>query len=571
MNALHELKETFRPIIGQYTDNDVDQTDAMLAMIRPAGDPKHGDFQANFAMALGKRAQKPPREVAETIVDSVDLSTLCQNVEIAGPGFINLKLDDNWLKSQLKLALNDDRLAVNKVDAPRNFIVDYSSPNVAKPMHVGHIRSTVIGDALTRILNFMGHVAKSDNHLGDWGTQFGMILYGYKHFRDQDAFESDTIGELSRLYRLVRKLIDFHNSKANVPKLQAAVKEAEGQVAELEESRSALEEKSAIKKIKKQISQANKRVADAKEKLDKATGSVSAVEESKELSTLAQQHPDIATAVLLETSKLHAGDEENRKLWDQFLPICKQDMQTIYDRLNVSFNMELGESYYNDMLGSIVDELEAKGFARESDGAMCVFLDDFDTPMIVRKKDGAFLYSTTDLATIKYRTDNFNADACLYVVDHRQHEHFEKLFAVASLWGFEQLELKHVSFGTVMGKDGKPFQTRSGDTVGLAGLLDEAEKRAAAIAKDLNEDLSAEKLKENAHVVGIGSLKYADLSQNRSSDYTFDYEKMLALKGNTAAYLQYGYARVQGILRKVEIDPQPLRSAPVEFLFHRRY
>ena len=567
MNALHELKEKFRPIILAYVQDDVSQTDAMLAMIRPAGDAKHGDFQANFAMPLGKKAGQPPREIADAIVEKADLSDICQNVEIAGPGFINLKLDDQWIKQNLKLALADGRLAVAPVASPRNYIVDYSSPNVAKPMHVGHIRSTVIGDALTRILNFVGHQAKSDNHLGDWGTQFGMILYGYKNFRDEANFESDTIGELTRLYRLVRKLIDYHGAKKKLPELQTVLEELETQLGGLKQQQSAAEEKSAIKKIKKEISQVGKRVTDAKEKLEKATTSITAVEEDSDLAKIAANHPGIGPSALLETAKLHEGDEENRDLWSKFLPICKQDMQTIYDRLNVEFDMALGESYYNDMLGGIVDELEAKGFARESDGAMCVFLDDFETPMIVRKKDGAFLYSTTDLATIKYRMDNFDADACLYVVDHRQHEHFEKLFAVAKLWGYDEAELKHVSFGTVMGKDGKPFQTRSGDTVGLAGLLNEAEKRAGDIAKELNEGITDDQLTENARVVGIGSLKYADLSQNRASDYTFDYEKMLALKGNTAAYLQYGYARVQGILRKVEIDPQPLRSSPVEFEF----
>ena len=566
MNALHELKEKFRPIISTYVESDACQTDVLLGMIRPAGDAKHGDFQANFAMPLGKRAGKPPREVAQAIVDQADLSTICQNVEIAGPGFINLKLDDDWIKQNLKKALADERLAVSRVASPRNYIVDYSSPNVAKPMHVGHIRSTVIGDALTRVLNFVGHCAKSDNHLGDWGTQFGMILYGYKHFRDQAAFDTDTIGELSRLYRLVRKLIDYHGSKAKLPELKSALAELETQLADLKKQQSGTEEKAALKKIKKEISQVGKRVTDAKEKLENATTSISSVE-GGELAALANEHPEIGTAVLLETSKLHAGDTENKDLWTEFLPICKQDMQTIYDRLSVEFDMELGESFYNDMLGTIVDEFEAKGFARQSDGAMCVFLDDFETPMIIRKKDGAFLYSTTDLATIKYRMENFDADACLYVVDHRQHEHFEKLFAVANLWGYDEAELMHVSFGTVMGKDGKPFQTRSGDTVGLAGLLNEAEKRAGEIAKELNEGIAADQLAENARVVGIGSLKYADLSQNRSSDYTFDYEKMLALKGNTAAYLQYGYARVQGILRKVEIDPVPLRSQPVDFEF----
>lgn len=564
MNALHQLKEKFRPIIANMIESDSVQTESLLAMIRPANDAKHGDFQANFAMPLGKKIGQPPREVAQAAIDQVDLSDICQTVEIAGPGFINLKLDDAWIKQNLKNALSDPRLAVKPVTTPKNFIVDYSSPNVAKPMHVGHIRSTVIGDALTRILNFMGHHAKSDNHLGDWGTQFGMILYGYKNFLDQSAFDADTIGELSRLYRLVRKLIDYHGLKSKLPELSAAVDELETQLTTLKQSQSQATEKPVVKKIKKDISQVTKRAADANEKLQKATTLIADVE-SGELASIADQHSTIGTDVLLETAKLHAGDQQNKDLWTQFLPICKQDMQTIYDRLNVTFDMELGESYYHGMLSDVVGELEAKGFARISDGAMCVFLDDFETPMIIRKQDGAFLYSTTDLATIKYRMDNFDADACLYVVDHRQHEHFEKLFAVASLWGFDDAELKHVSFGTVMGKDGKPFQTRSGDTVGLSGLLDEAEKRASDIARELNPEIDASSLAQNARVVGIGSLKYADLSQNRSSDYTFDYEKMLALKGNTAAYLQYGYARVQGILRKIEIDPQPLRTSPVEF------
>ncbi len=566
MNALKELQTCFQPVLGKYTDN----VDDMLNLIRPSKEAKFGDFQANFAMPLGKSTGKPPREIAEEIVAAVDLSGLCEHVEIAGPGFINLTLKEQWLKSNLAHALADDRLGVEPVASPRNYIVDYSSPNVAKAMHVGHIRSTVIGDALTRILNFMGHQAKSDNHIGDWGTQFGMIIYGYRNFRVEADFDKDPIGELSRLYRFVRLLIDFHKSTGKLPELQTQLKQLQAELADQKQQQSIAEEKSAIKKIKKEISQTNKRIAECQQQIAKATGIVEQVNADSLVET-ADAHKDIATAVLLETAKLHEGNAENRELWEKFLPICKQDMQTIYDRLDVSFDMELGESYYHQQLGDVVNDLEAKGFARISDGAMCVFLEDFETPMIVRKQDGAFLYSTTDLATIKYRMENFAADACLYVVDHRQHEHFEKLFAVASMWGYDQAELKHVSFGTVMGKDGKPFQTRSGDTVGLAGLLDEAERRALVIAKEVNETLShpvdESQLKENALVVGIGSLKYADLSQNRSSDYTFDYDKMLALKGNTATYLQYGYARVQGIWRKVDTDIDSVRANPVEFAF----
>jgi arginyl-tRNA synthetase len=413
MNALHQLQEKFRPIIAeimQAGDSPIDaaQTESMLAMIRPAGDPKFGDFQANFAMPLGKKIGQPPREVAQRLVLQTDLSDICQTVDIAGPGFINLKLDDCWVKQNLKRALSDSKLAVDPVESPKKYIVDYSSPNVAKPMHEGHIRSTVIGDALTRILNFMGHDAKSDNHLGDWGTQFGMILYGYQNFLDQQAFESNTIGELSRLYRLVRKLIDYHGSKSKLPELEAAVGDLETQLDQLKQSQSQTQEKPAVKKIKKEINQVSKRLADVEEKRDKAIDQITSIQNS-ELAEVASQHPNIGTDVLLETAKLHAGDQHNKDLWTKFLPICKQDMQTIYDRLDVSFDMELGESYYHDMLGDVVDELEAKGFARISDGAMCVFMEDFETPMIVRKKDGAFLYSTTDLATIKYRMENFDA------------------------------------------------------------------------------------------------------------------------------------------------------------------
>ena len=256
------------------------------------------------------------------------------------------------------------------------------------------------------------------------------------------------------------------------------------------------------------------------------------------------------------------------KLWNEFLPFCREDIQRIYDRLGVSFDHELGESFYHNQLAAVAESFETKGLARESEGALCVFMDDFDTPMIIQKKDGAFLYATTDLATIKYRICEFKADAVLYVVDHRQHEHFDKLFAAAALWGYSDVELNHVSFGTVLGEDGKPYKTRSGDTVGLEGLLDEAESRALEVAKeqDQGNNLSDEELANIAKVIGIGGLKYIDLSQNRSSDYQFSHDKMLALKGNTATYLQYSYARVQGIFRKGDVGTGSLRTDPKAFL-----
>ena len=560
MNALSEIKSRFSVALATQVD---DPTQA-LSMIRPAGDPKFGDYQANCAMPLGKQLGKPPREIAADLVANVSLDTLCSDVEIAGPGFINLTLSDEWLNTSLTTALQDERLGVATTDAVRKYVVDYSSPNIAKPMHVGHIRTTVIGDAIAKVLRFAGHDVITDNHLGDWGTQFGMIIYGYKNFLDTAAFETEPVQELGRLYKFVRQIMDYHSTKKQLPLTIAAQEKAQQTVDEL----TALPD-TGDKKQKKARNNANSAVKKLTEKIAGMKQVIDAIESTPELASIAAAHPDIGDAALLETAALHAGDETNLGLWKQFLPMCRADIQKIYSRLNVSFDKELGESFYHDQLGDVVKDLEAKGFARESEGAVCIFLDNHDTPMIVQKRDGAFLYATTDLATIKYRVENFNADASLYVVDHRQSEHFEKLFDVAALWGYNQTELTHVSFGTVMGKDKKPFKTRSGDTVGLEGLLDEAETRAAAIAKENNPEITDELLAKAAKVVGLGGLKYADLSHARTSDYVFDYDKMLAVKGNSATYLQYGYARVQGIIRKTEADIEAIRKSPVPFEFEK--
>jgi len=266
---------------------------------------------------------------------------------------------------------------------------------------------------------------------------------------------------------------------------------------------------------------------------------------------------------------LHKGDEENIALWKEFLPECLKDIQKIYDRLDIKFDHVLGESFYHDELANVVNDLEAKGFTQISDGAVCIFLDNQETPMIIQKADGAYLYSTTDLATIKYRMDNMKSDACLYVVDHRQSEHFEKLFDVAAKWGYDESELTHVSFGTVLGEDGTPFKTRSGDTVGLESLLDEAQSRALVVAIENNSELPTERHDEISKVVGLGAIKYADLSQNRASDYKFSYDKMLATRGNTATYLQYAYARVHGIARKTDANWEAIRANPVPFEFEK--
>jgi arginyl-tRNA synthetase len=509
MSILADLKAGFRNALAGLSDS----PDELLDLIRTSQDPKFGDYQANLAMPLGKRLRKPPRQVAQEIVDRIDLAAVCQSTEIAGPGFINLRLRDEYLAARLEAAVGDPRLGIAPVARPRTYVVDYSAPNVAKEMHVGHIRSTVIGDALGRTLRFLGHKAISDNHIGDWGTQFGMIIYGWRHFRDEAAYRENPVRELGRLYRLVRRLVDVYETD-----------DAEKRQRELADP---------------------------------------------EIGPLAAAHPQIGTAVLEETAKLHAGDEENLRLWREFLPHCEADIERIYDRLGVRFDHTLGESFYQPMLGPLVEDLLRTGVARPSEGAICIFLEGHETPMLVRKQDGAFLYATTDLATLRYRMETWHPDAVLYVVDHRQSLHFKLLFQAARLVGYAHpdTQLMHVSFGTVLGEDGRPFKTRAGDTVSLEGLLDEAVRRAARIvaenddAKPDGAELSAEQRARIAETVGIAALKYADLSQNRTSDYVFSYDKMLAMNGNTATYMQYAYARVRSIFAKGRIDVEQLRAA----------
>ncbi len=488
MSILTELKERFRKALTGMVDDPAD----LLELVRRGQDPKFGDYQANMAMPLGKRLGRPPREIAAEIVQRLEVADICREPKIAGPGFINLRLKKQWLAEKLSAAILDPRLGVAPVARPRTFVVDYSAPNVAKPMHVGHIRSTVIGDSLCRVLRFLGHRAISDNHIGDWGTQFGMILYGYKHFLDAEAYRQNPVEELARLYRKVRSLMD--------------------------------------------------------------------------------EQPEINSAVLAETAKLHAGDVENRRLWEEFLPHCEDEIDRVFRRLDVKFDHTLGESFYEDRLAPLVDELQRRGIARESDGAICVFIEGQKTPMIVRKSDGAFLYGTTDLATIQYRMETWRPDAILYVVDYRQSLHFQQLFAVAGMLGYDNVELQHVSFGTVLGGDGRPFKTRSGDTVGLEGLLDEAVRRALEIvsagddSKPDGPELSAEQRRQVAETVGIAALKYADLAQNRTSDYVFSYDKMLAMTGNTATYMQYAYARVRSIFAKGNVDVDALCNSGATIL-----
>jgi len=475
---------------------------ALVELVRETADPKHGDYSGTMAMGLAKRAGKKPRDIAVEIIKRLDVADLFEPPgEPVGPGFINLRVRDDALARAVAAAVSDERLGVAAVTTPETIVLDYSSPNVAKPMHVGHIRSTVIGDALARILKFRGHHTITDNHLGDWGTQFGMILWGWKHCRDDAAFAADPTGELGRLYRLVRKVADAK------PDELAADPEAEA---------------------------------------------------------LAARFPEAGREVLAETAKLHEGDPENRRLWEQFMPACRREIDRIYGRLDVSFDHTLGESFYQPLLAGTVRDLEACGLARESRGATGVFLDGPDKPpLLIRKADGAFLYATTDLATIRWRMEHWKPDRILYVVDHRQSQHFEQVFETARRWGVGGVDFVHVAFGTVLGDDGKPFKTRAGDTVGLEALLDEGVARAFSVVTAADADrgsgMPEAERRRIADAVGIGAIKYADLAQNRTTDYTFSFDKMLELKGNTAAYMQYAVARVEGIFAKGGIDRGAVR------------
>jgi len=469
--------------------------DVSSVLVRPC-DPKFGDYQANALMSLAKQRKINPRQLATDVVAKLDVSALCEKVEIAGAGFLNFRLLPAALAQTLTAAVRGEHLFFDKAKTPRTIVIDFSSPNVAKPMHVGHIRSTGIGDALQRTLGLLGHRVISDNHIGDWGTQFGKLIVGWKEHLDRDALKADPIAEMERLYKLVN-----------------AASETDQMV-------------------------------------------------------LQEAHQELV--------KLQNGDEENLKIWAEMLALSEWQFDEIYSRLGVKFDFTWGESFYNDRLEPLVNELLEKKIARESEGAVGVFSDGsvppkedvflvnrdgewIPDPALVRKSDGGFNYTTTDLATIDYRLKTWSPSEIVYVVDDRQSAHFKKLFATFARWKVDdakKVKLVHVGFGKILGDDGKPFKTRSGDTVKLGDLLDEAEKRAFEIVKSKQlEKPEDERVPENlwpeiARVIGLGAVKYADLLPNRQSDYIFSWDKMLALTGNTAPYLQYAYARIKSIFRK---------------------
>ncbi len=456
---------------------------AVPALVHPTANPQFGDYQANGIMAVAKAHKMNPRELAQKVTAQFNPAEIPATWEIAGPGFINFRLDPIWLGRTLLATALDERLGVEPGVRPETIVVDFSAPNASKPLHVGHIRSTIIGDALTRVLRFLGHEVITDNHLGDWGTPFGMLIVGYRTILDRTAYERDPLAEMERIYKTVQ----------------------------------------------------------AQTKTD----------------------PVVAARAREELAKLQEGDPANVALWQEFITVSRRALERVYARLNVQFDHWFGESFYEPMLPDVVRELQSRGLAQPSEGAICIFFDDDaelkDKPFLIQKQDGAFLYATTDLATIKYRAENFHPDRIIYVVDSRQQLHFKQLFAAARRWGYT-MALEHVWFGTILGDDGKPIKTREGEPIKLEALLDEAEERACTIAREKNPSLSEAELSRIARVVGIGAVKYADLMQNRTADYRFSWDKMLALDGNTAPYLQYVYARIRSIFRKGELEnwqPEP--------------
>jgi arginyl-tRNA synthetase len=441
------------------------------AMIRPCADPRFGDHQANGIMAVAKKLGQNPRALADKVIAHLQVAEVSEPPTVAGAGFINFRLKPSFVIGQITAATKDERLGVPTVAKPKTVVIDFSSPNVAKPMHVGHIRSTIIGDCLARVMRFLGHHVITDNHLGDWGTQFGMLILGWKRFRDDEALKKDAIAELERLYKYVN-------------------------------AREELRE-------------------DAKAEL----------------------------------VKLQQGDKENEEIYRTITLLSLREFEKTYQRLGVKFDHTLGEQFYNPMLRDVVEELRQAGIARESEGAMCIFFEDDPelkktAPLLIQKGDGAFLYGTTDMATLKYRIDQWHPDEIIYVTDARQQLHFRQVFAAARKWLRPIPDLRHVFFGTILGEDGKPLQTREGAPVKLAALLDEAEERALAVVTEKSPELPQKTRQQIARAVGIGAVKYADLSQNRTTDYVFSWAKMLAMNGNTAPYMQYAYVRVQSIFRK---------------------
>ncbi|MDD0973640.1 arginine--tRNA ligase [Pseudomonas fontis] len=494
------MKDTIRQLIQQaltqlVTEGVLPEGLTPAIQVENAKDKANGDFASNIAMMLAKPAGMKPRDLAEKLVAALPADPQISKVEIAGPGFLNFFQNTQALAARLDAALADAKLGVHKAGPLQKVVIDLSAPNLAKEMHVGHLRSTIIGDAVARVLEFLGDTVIRQNHVGDWGTQFGMLMA----YLQENPITSDELSDLENFYRAAKKRFD-----------------------------------------------------ESEEFADRARGLV---------------------------VKLQAGDPDCLKLWTRFKDISLSHCQKTYELLNVKLTMAdvMGESAYNDDLAKVIADLKAKGLLVESQGAQCVFLDEFKTaegeplPVIVQKADGGYLYATTDLAAVRYRSNVLKADRALYFVDQRQALHFNQVFEVARKAGFvgHPMQMEHMGFGTMNGADGRPFKTRDGGTVKLIDLLNEAKDRAYALVKSKNPELPDDELRTIGQVVGIDAVKYADLSKHRTSDYSFNFELMLNFEGNTAPYLLYAYTRVAGVFRKLgkdfnEVDGQIVLQAAQE-------
>ena len=460
--------------------------DESLAVVTPAADTRFGDYQTNAAMVAAKSLKKNPREVADSILSHLQVTDLCEAPTVAGAGFINFKMLDSALSGAVNVVRNDPRLGLATVEDPKTIIIDFSSPNVAKPMHVGHIRSTILGDSLARIARHLGHHVVTDNHIGDWGTQFGKVIYGWKHLLDREALENAPISELVRLYR------EVNAAEENDPALKETVRH--------------------------------------------------------------------------ELVKLQQGDAENLEIWRQAVSLSWKEFERLYGLLDINFDERLGESFYNDALGPLVDRLLDQKIAEVSKGAVCIFFPELpameEKPCLIRKSDGGFLYATTDLATLEYREKRWKPDAVWYVTGAPQQLHFEQVFAAARRMGVGT-DLRHIAFGSILGEDRKMMKTRSGENVELGGLLTEAFERALAVVTEKNPDLPRGEQEEVARIIGLGAVKYADLMQHRLTDYVFSWDKMLSFQGNTAPYLQNAYVRIRSIFRKAVAEGISVEVVPI--------
>lgn len=456
------------------------------ALVRQSAKVQFGDYQANGIMGAAKKMGIPPRQLAEKVIGLLDLEGIANKVEIAGPGFINIFIDPRWIEKGAEVALQDEKLGISPIES-QTIVIDYSAPNVAKQMHVGHLRSTIIGDAAARTLEFLGHKVIRANHVGDWGTQFGMLIAYLEKVQNEEASDM-ALADLEVFYREAKKCYD--------------------------------------------------------------------------------EDEDFALRARNYVVKLQSGDEYCRKMWRKLVDITMAQNQQTYQRLNVTLTEDdvMGESLYNHMLADIVADLRAKGLAVDSEGAVVVYLDEYKNkegdPMgvIIQKKDGGYLYTTTDIACAKYRHEVLHADRVLYYIDSRQHQHLMQAWTIVRKADYipESMSLEHHMFGMMLGKDGKPFKTRSGGTVRLSDLLDEAVERAEKLIRSKNPELSEDELQKVVTAVGIGAVKYADLSKSRTTDYIFDWDNMLAFEGNTAPYMQYAYTRVASIFKRAEVDQTDL-------------